>query len=75
VQARWIDLESRLNDLAFRQTSHASRWGVSTLVASGLVIRGLALEAHQVTTSLFTFWNLAKQELWDEPATPPRKIN
>jgi urease accessory protein len=75
AQPRWIDLESRLNDLAFRQTSHASRWGVSTLVAGGLVIRGLALEAHQITTVLYTFWDLAKQELWGEHAIPPRKIN
>jgi len=75
AQARWIDLESRLNQLAFDRTSHASRWGVSTLVAAGLVIRGLALEAHHITTGLYTFWNLAKQELWGEPAVPPRRIN
>jgi urease accessory protein len=75
AQARWTDLEYRLNQLAFDQTSHASRWGVSTLVAAGLVIRGLALEAHQITTGLYTFWNLAKQELWGEPAVPPRRIN
>ena len=75
AQPRWLDLESRLNDLAFERTSHASRWGVSALVAGGLVVRGLALEAHQITTGLYTFWNLAKQELWGEPAIPPRKIN
>jgi urease accessory protein len=75
AQARWINLESRLNDLAFGRTSHESRWGVSALVADGLVIRGLALEAHQITIGLHTFWNLAKQELWGEPAMPPRKIN
>jgi urease accessory protein len=75
AQARWISLESRLNEYAFTQTSASSRWGVSALVASGLVIRGLAMEAHQVTNGLHTFWNLAKQELWGEPAVPPRKIN
>jgi len=75
AQPRWLDLESRLNDLAFRHTSHAERWGVSALVAGGLVIRGLALEAHRITTGLYSFWDLAKQELWGEPAVPPRKIN
>jgi urease accessory protein len=75
AQPRWIGLESRLNDLAFLQTCHATRWGVSTLIAGGLVVRGLALEAHQVTAGLHTFWDLAKQELWGEAAIPPRKIN
>jgi urease accessory protein len=74
-QSRWIELESRLNDLAFARTSQASRWGVSALVAAGLVIRGLGLEAHQITNGLFAFWDLAKRELWGEPAIPPRKIN
>jgi urease accessory protein len=72
---RWIDLEDRLNDFAFRRTSPSERWGVSALVAGGLTVRGLALEAHQITAGLYTFWNLAKQDLWGEPAIPPRKIN
>lgn len=75
VPSRWLELESRLNDLAFRETCHQSRWGVSALAAGGLVIRGLALEAHHITTGLYTFWDLAKQELWGERAIPPRKIN
>jgi urease accessory protein len=74
-QPRWLKLEAWLNDFAFRQTSPAARWGVSALVDGGLGIRGMALEAHQITTGLHTFWNLAKQELWGEPAIPPRKIN
>lgn len=74
-QPQWLDLETRLNDIAFRLTSSAARWGVSALVDSGLGIRGLALEAHQITTGLHTFWDLAKQEIWGEPAIPPRKIN
>lgn len=74
-QTRWLDLESRLNDRAFGQIPRTSRWGVSALVAAGLVVRGLALEAHQIAAGLYTFWNLAKQEIWGEPAVPPRKIN
>jgi urease accessory protein len=73
--SRWIGLESRLNELAVSRTSDATRWGASTLVANGLVIRGLALEAHQISTGLHTLWDFAKQELWGAPAIPPRKIN
>jgi urease accessory protein len=73
--SRWLDLESTLNNYAFSETTSASRWGVSTLIASGIVVRGLALEAHQITAKLHTFWNLAKQELWGQPAIAPRKIN
>ena len=75
AHSKWLSLESRLNELAFLGTSSAARWGVSTLIANGIVIRGLALEAHQITTGLRAFWNRAKQEIWGEPAVPPRKIN
>jgi urease accessory protein len=75
AQPRWMELESRLNEFAFLTTTQAVRWGVSTLVAGGLVIRGLGLEAHQISTGLYTFWERAKQELWGEPAIRPRKIN
>jgi urease accessory protein len=74
-QSRWLELESRLNQVAMANTSPSERWGVSALVAAGLVVRGLALEAHQITAGLQTFWTQAKQEIWGEPAVPPRKIN
>jgi len=75
AQPRWLDLESCLNRLAMAHTSQSARWGVSTLIANGLVVRGLALEAHQITAGLRTFWEYAKQEIWGEPAEFPRKIN
>jgi urease accessory protein len=74
ARSQWSAVESRLNELAVRQTCLAARWGVSTLVANGLVVRGLALEAHQITAGLRTFWEFAKQEIWGEPAVVPRKI-
>ena len=74
AQPRWLDLESCLNRLATAHTSQSARWGVSTLIANGLVVRGMALEAHQITAGLRTFWEHAKQEIWGEPAVPPRKI-
>jgi hypothetical protein len=45
------------------------------LIAGGVVVRGLAMEAHQVTAGLETFWRHAKQEIWGKPAIMPRKIN
>ncbi len=74
AQSRWHDVESSLNEAAFERASPAARWGVSALVSGGLVIRGLALEAHHITAGLHTFWDLAKRELWGEPALPPRRI-
>jgi urease accessory protein len=74
AHSRWSEVESSLNEFAFLRTSHAARWGVSALVSGGLVVRGLALEAHQITDGLHAFWDLAKQQLWGEPALPPRRI-
>ncbi|MDP9053562.1 MAG: urease accessory protein UreD [Acidobacteriota bacterium] len=73
--SRWIDLESSLNQVAFARSSPAVRWGVSTLAAGGLIIRGLALEAHQIADGLHMFWKHAKKEIWGEQAIAPRKIN
>jgi urease accessory protein len=73
--AQWNRVESMLNELAFLRTCDAQRWGVSALVAGGIVIRGMALEAHQINSGLYAFWDLAKEELWGEPALAPRRIN
>ncbi|MBV9155927.1 MAG: urease accessory protein UreD [Acidobacteriaceae bacterium] len=74
-QKEWIGLERHLNDLAFSMSSEMARWGVSALIADGLVIRGLALEAHHIFMGLYEFWAHAKQDVWGKPAIPPRKIN
>jgi urease accessory protein len=72
---RWTAAEARLSDLATARTTETERWGASALISGGLVVRGLALEAWQAAEGLNAFWDLAKQELWGEPAIPPRKIN
>jgi urease accessory protein len=74
-QPRWNQLEASLNELAVPRTSPTERWGVSTLISGGLVVRGLALEAHYILTGLFEFWDRAKRFIFGEPAVPPRKIN
>ena len=75
TQSIWDRLESQLNEIACADTSEAARWGVSTLISGGIIIRGLTMEAHQALDGLHKFWGLAKQEIWGESAMAPRKIN
>lgn len=74
-RAAWLDLEANLNRIAFDCSGTEERWGVSSLAASGIVIRGMAMEAHQIMAGLHSFWGIAKKEVWDERAIAPRKIN
>lgn len=73
--ARWTALEAELSDLA---TAYSRReesvWGVGTLAAHGLVIRGLSTSGLRIPQQLFGFWEAAKRALFDESAIPPRKI-
>jgi urease accessory protein len=73
--ATWLTLETELRDLA-RQLSSKDRsmWGVSTLVASGLVVRGLTQNGPDASAGLLAFWQDAKQALYQKPANPPRKV-
>jgi len=50
-------------------------WGTSTLVAHGLVVRGLARHGRDVQTGLHAMWSAAKLLLYDREAVPPRKVN
>jgi urease accessory protein len=75
ADSKWAAVEARLNDFAYARTTPDERWGVSALISGGLVVRGLASEAYRIPDGLNAFWALAKQEVWGEPAIPPRKIN
>ncbi len=71
----WSALETHLAQLAAEFTiPHEVTWGVSTLVADGLVIRGLAREARRLTSALPLFWRTAKEQLYGLDAVMPRKI-
>ncbi len=73
--ARWTALETELSDLASAYSSREeSVWGVGTLAAHGLVIRGLSTSGLSIPQRLFGFWDAAQRALFDEPAVPPRKI-
>lgn len=73
--SQWSSLEKRLQELAQDLTHPGeSYWGVSTLVAHGLMIRALGQHGHILSSGLLTFWQVAKQALYGRAALLPRKI-
>ena len=73
--AAWLSLEKRLAALADELTIERQVvWGASTLAADGVVVRGLAHDARQLSASLPAFWRAGKQALYALDAILPRKI-
>jgi urease accessory protein len=73
--ARWLALEQSLSTLAASLTlQNEVLWGVSTLVAHGLVIRCLSCQGRHIPAGLFAFWQEAKRELYGRDAILPRKM-
>jgi urease accessory protein len=72
----WIALEQELREAA-RRISRVddTRWGISTLVADGLVVRGVARHGRDVQRGLHAFWSAAKLRLYHCDAVPPRKVH
>ncbi len=71
----WRLLEKQLTALADEYTvQNETIWGVSTLVADGLIVRGLAREGRKLTTALPHFWRYAKRGIYELEAILPRKI-
>jgi urease subunit gamma len=69
-------MEDRLRELAASMTRHGEiLWGVSSLVAHGLVVRCLARSGREVLPGLQAIWGSAKRHLYDREAIPPRKVN
>jgi urease accessory protein len=50
-------------------------WGVSSLVAHGLVVRCLARHGRELLPGLQMIWRGAKLYLYGREAIPPRKVN
>ncbi len=72
---RWLQLEQICNAIAHkRSTSGEIIWGVSALVAHGLVVRALSRQHQAIAEGLLEFWRVAKQELYGRAAIVPRKI-
>jgi urease accessory protein len=72
---RWLKLEQELTELALQLTrSDEIIWGVSTLVAHGLIIRAASQRGYAIAPGLLAFWQAAKRAIYGEEAIPPRKI-
>ena len=71
----WLRFEAELAELA-RTLSRPPDvlWGVSTLTAHGLVIRGLAANAREIGNGLLAFWKAGKMLVCGREAIPPRKL-
>jgi urease accessory protein len=71
----WRALEAELQALADRTTSPDVLWGVTSLRAHGLVIRGVAVSGRSLTQSLVELWRASKWSLCGRVATLPRKVH
>jgi len=71
----WSNLEKELGALAQELSCPGEiSWGVSTLVAHGLVMRAVSRQGRDIPPGLLAFWRAAKRYLYDEEPVPPRKI-
>ncbi|GHO42488.1 urease accessory protein UreD [Ktedonospora formicarum] len=72
---RWSQLERELGELAQEwSTAGKTLWGVSTLPAHGLVVRGLSQRSQPLLDSLPRFWQHARIALYGRSANMPRKL-
>ena len=71
----WRNFESEMQSLADRLSNPEILWGVSSLRAHGIVIRGVATSGRALGSGLLEFWKAAKWSLCGRVATLPRKIH
>ena len=73
--ATWLRLEQDLSTTAQQLSAPGViSWGVSSLVAHGLVVRLLSIGGRDIAAGLLTLWRQAKMALYGCEAHPPRKI-
>jgi urease accessory protein len=72
----WRRLEQCLHSLAcrFMATQDGVRWGISSLIRDGVVVRGISPRGSAVIGALREFWQAARLLLTGEPASLPRKV-
>jgi urease accessory protein len=73
--AYWKTLETQMQIIADRLSSSEILWGVTSLRAHGLVIRGVAISGRALASGLVEFWKAAKWILCGRVATLPRKVH
>ena len=73
--AYWKTFETQMQIVADRLSSSEILWGVTSLRAHGLVIRGVAISGRALASGLVEFWKAAKWILCGRVATLPRKVH
>ena len=71
----WRSFESQLQTLADRLSNPEVLWGVTSLRAHGVAIRGVAISGRSLTVGLVEIWKAAKWILCGRVATLPRKVH
>ena len=72
----WLEAEQRLRAVTGELTrSGEALWGISALLAHGLVVRCVAREGHSILSGLREVWRAAKLLIYDREPIPPRKLN
>jgi urease accessory protein len=71
----WKTFETQMQIIADRLSSSEILWGVTSLRAHGLVIRGIAIGGRALASGLVEFWKAAKWILCGRVATLPRKVH
>ncbi|HTC35231.1 MAG TPA: urease accessory protein UreD [Bryobacteraceae bacterium] len=73
--AYWKTFEAQMQTVADQLTSAEVLWGVTSLRAHGLAIRGLAVSGRSLAGGLVEIWKAAKWILRGRVATLPRKVH
>jgi urease accessory protein len=71
----WKSFESRMQTVADQLSGPEVIWGVTSLRAHGLVIRGVAIGGRPLASGLVEMWKTAKWILCGRVATLPRKVH
>ena len=72
----WTTAEERLREIATELSRESgAKFGISSLVSDGLVIRALARDGAAIATGLRVLWSAAKRILYGREAIWPRKVN
>lgn len=73
--AYWKTFETQMQIIADQLSGADILWGVTSLRAHGLVIRGVAIGGRALASGLVEFWKAAKWILCGRVATLPRKVH
>ena len=71
----WKNFETQMQIVADQLSGSEILWGVTSLRAHGLVIRGVAIGGRALASGLVEFWKAAKWILCGRVATLPRKVH